>query len=716
MRLLAALLAPLVAVIALLAWVPTNGAARLQAVGDVAVSRLATPRAESPERASARRSPSRGAPAVSASRHAVEAPLPLGVTMDVLTPGVVPKRGPVVVRGRVVNRSSDTWTDINVYACTSHQPITSAAEITAAASTESSAVTCGRTSVFMTIQSIAPGQSKRYRLRVERDELGIGTTPGVYWFSVQALGSSADGRDGTADGSVRSFLPLVEKPGTTAEVSLVLPLRRSTAHSSDGRLVDPEGWADDLRPGGRLANLLDLAEEAPAGSVSLLTDPAVVAAARQIAGGNLPRSLGPTQVAPAPDIDAVSRSAAAAWVERFRTLATGQRVLALPYGDLDVAAATEQDASIVARALDQSEEMFRSLDINAELVVAPPSGVLPSTALAALNRATVLLSDASLPEEVAASGEVSDAVISNGNPVQIYSASLASGGPGPTNGLRAVALRQRILADASVRALDDDDRPMLVVLPDLVDPGANAEEFFDELDRDFLDLGTSLAGSEEPPEVGDLAYSDRQAEGQVDAALFPYADQLIGLGHSLDVLLPQVDDVASTALREALSAASYQAVENDGSSASTLAALRSTVTWFEARLDQVTIDAPRFVILSSRTGLFAMTVTNELDQPIRISVRARTDDSLVIRAPRTINVPAASSRTVNLSAEANAIGVHAVVLVATDADGREIQKSEEISIRTNNSGRVIWVIMGGGAALLFAAIILRLVRSRRNRA
>jgi hypothetical protein len=720
MRLLAALLAPIVAVIALLAWVPTHGGSGLHAVSDIAAVQPATPKAATHERSIAHRSPSRGATGGSAARHVVEAPLPLGVTMDVLTPGVVPKRAPVVVRGRVVNKSSDTWTDINVYACTSHQPITSAAEIAAASATDSSAVTCGRTSVFMTIDRIAPHQSKRYHLRVPRDELGIGTTPGVYWFSIQALGSSPEGRDGTADGNVRSFLPLVEKPETTAEVSLVLPLRRSSAHSSDGRLVDPEGWADDLGPGGRLANLLNLAEQAPSGSVSLLTDPAVVAAARQIASGNLPRSIGPTETPPTPDIDAVSRSAAAAWVERFRSLALRQRVLALPYGDLDIAAATENDASVVTRAFDQSQALFRELEINADLVVAPPSGVLPSDALPALNRATVLLSDAALPDEVpapdSATAEGSDSVISNGHPVRIYSVSLASGGPGPTNGLRTVALRQRILADASVRALDDDDRPMLVVLPDQADPGASADEFFGELDRNFIDLGTSLAGTDDAPEVGDLSYSQRQAEGQVDSALFPYVDQLVDLGHSLDVLLPRVDNVASTAVREALSAASYQAVEDDGSSATTLAALTSTVNWFSSRLDQVTIDAPRFVILSSRTGLFAMTVTNELDQPIRISVRATTDKSLVIRAPRTIDVPAASSRTVNLSAEATAIGVHSVVLVATDANGRTIQKSEEISIRTNNSGRVIWVIMAGGAALLFGAIILRLVRSRKARA
>jgi len=715
MRLLAALLAPLVAVIALLVWIPTTGLADLHAVSDIGLAQPAAPRAADLPLSTKDRVSSRSAVRRLAA-HDTEQALPLGVTMDVLTPGVVPRRGPVVVRGRLVNRTGDTWTDINVYACTSHLPLTTGAEIAAATAADSDTTVCGRTAVFATIKSIGPHQTRRYHLRVPRDELGIGTTSGVYWFAVQALGSSPAGRDATPDGTARTFLPLVEKPATRASVSLVLPLRRSTAHSSDGRLVDPEGWADDLAPGGRLANLHNLAEQAPSGTVSLLTDPAVVAAARQIAGGNLPRSLGPTKVADAPDIDAVSRSAAAAWVERFRTLATKQRILALPYGDLDVVSAQENDAPVIARAFDQSEALFRELDVNADLVVAPPEGVLPTRVLPALGRATVLLSDAALPAEVAASGDQLGSVLSDGHPVRIYSTSLSAGGPAPGNGLRALALRQRILADASVRALGDDDRTLLVSLPDHADPGGNPQAFFDELDRSFIDLGTSLAGDESSPEVGDLTWTARSADRQADPALFPYVDQLVDLGHSLDVLLPRVNNLATVAAREALSAASYQAVEADGSSTSALASVTAAVNWFAARLDQVTIDAPRFVILSSRTGLFAMTVTNELDQPIRISVRARTDKSLVIRAPRTIDVPAASSRTVNLSAEANAIGVHPVKLVATDADGRTIQESHEISIRTNNSGRVIWVIMAGGAALLFGAIVLRLLRSRKARA
>jgi hypothetical protein len=719
MRLLAALLAPLVAVIALLNWVPTNDATGLFAVSDLPAAEALQRNDQKPadldalSRSATDRSTSRATTARAAE---VEPPLPLTVTMDVLTPGVVPKRGPIVVRGRIINRSVDTWTDLNIYACTSHNPLTTAAQVEEAVATESSAVTCGRTTVFATIKTLAAGKSKRYHLRVPRDELGIDTAAGVYWFSVQALGSSPAGRDSTADGIVRSFLPLVEKPKTRAEVSMVLPLRRSTAHTVDGRLADPDGWARDLRTGGRLANLLHLAEQAPDDSISLLTDPAVITAAQQLADGNLPRSLGPTEVKSIAGVDAASSSEAAAWVARFRAVASKQRLLSLPYGDLDVAGASEADGALLVRALSESAAVFSALDLNASPVVSPPSGLLPTSALPTLNHTTVLLSDAALPAEVAAAPDAPNAVLSQGSPVRLYSASLARGGPTPTSGVRALALRQRVLADAAVRALADDDRPMLVVLPDDANPGGNAASFFAELGRNFVNINPILNGTEPAPEVGNLTYSAHQAAQQVNSSLFRYADELVDLGHSLDVLLPRVNNVATNAVREALSAASYQSVDADGSSAAALSALTSTVSWFSTRLNKVTMVAPRFVILSSGSGPFAPTITNGLDQPIRISIRAVTDKGLVIRAPRSIDVPAASSRTVNLEAEATAIGVHHVVLVATDADGRTIQKSAEFSIRTNSSGRVVWVIMAVGASLLFGAIILRLIRRRKNRA
>ena len=56
------------------------------------------------------------------------------------------------------------------------------------------------------------------------------------------------------------------------------------------------------------------------------------------------------------------------------------------------------------------------------------------------------------------------------------------------------------------------------------------------------------------------------------------------------------------------------------------------------------------------------------------------------------------------------LGVHQVKLVLTDEEGTRLGPAADLPIRSSQSGRVIWVIIGVGAALLFGAIALRLFR------
>ena len=67
------------------------------------------------------------------------------------------------------------------------------------------------------------------------------------------------------------------------------------------------------------------------------------------------------------------------------------------------------------------------------------------------------------------------------------SRSTEQGGPGPGDPLTALALRQRILAEAAVRVLDPERPPLVVVMPQHWHPESTLG-FFDGLDVDWLDL------------------------------------------------------------------------------------------------------------------------------------------------------------------------------------------------------------------------------------
>lgn len=738
-RLLAALLAPLVVIAGLILGLPSHQGPHLQDVDAIraeapaalagALDRaggLVDPRAPRESATASRTAPRSGTPVRTADE--VPEALPLSVTMDGLSSAMVPKRGPVVVRGRITNDSDDAWSDINVYACSSGTPITTPHDLRHAAEATTDDVVCGRTSVFTTIEEIAPGTSAAYRLSVPRDQLGIGDRPGVYWFGIQALGTSTEGRDALADGTIRTFLPQVgagdARPAGRASFTLVLPIRGRTLHTPEGQLAADDVWRRRVAPGGRLANLLTLAEDAPAGGAALLVDPAVLAAVQQLAAGNPARSLGTPiakegedepspatgdegdeaeEDAPEPDADAV------AWLQRFTAVAGRLPVLSLPYGDLDVAGAARHDSDALVRARQEADAVFAGLGIPTTPVIAPPNGLLSAETREVAGGATLIASSSALPTELAEADEVPSAVTIGSQQVLLSEAGVASGGPAPTAGTAALALRQRLLAEGLVRA--EESSSTLVVLPWESDPGPNAQGFFNQLDRPFVRTTGSLPSAAGAVDLPDLVYPASQLDRETTRSAFTGADQLTDLGDTLDRLLAEDDGVAHTATREALSATSYLTRDGvltaSGLAGAATASIDGARAWFTDRLARVDVAVPNFVILGSTEGPFAMTVTNGLDRPIRLGVRASTSGGLDIRAPKTVNVPASSSRTVNLVAHTTQPGVHSLVLVVTDADGRPVRESQDISIRSRDVGWVIWLIMAAGGTLLLAAIALR---------
>jgi len=77
-------------------------------------------------------------------------------------------------------------------------------------------------------------------------------------------------------------------------------------------------------------------------------------------------------------------------------------------------------------------------------------------------------------------------------------------------------------------------------------------------------------------------------------------------------------------------------------------------------------------------------------------------------------VAAGQRTTVRLGANASAVGVHQITLTPVSETGQRIGTPLVFSLRTSDVGRWIWVVLGGGGALLAFAIVRRLVRRVRN--
>lgn len=666
--------------------------------------------------------------------HRVPDGSPLSVTLDRLAPSYVPERGPIRIDGSITNEDDQPWSAINVHAFISSAPITTPEALRDAARLAPDEPVGERITApgtFDTLVSLDPGETAQFSLKVPRSALGV-STPGAYWFGVHALGQSPEGRDAIADGRARTFLPLVPRTRRSVDTALVVPLRQRISYAADGSLENLAAWSNLLSPGGRLRSVVDFGASAGLRPLTWLLDPALTDAVRTLTLGNPPRSIAPPSAetetpsgSPTPD-DATSpepspsateepsseedpdlaaaAAAGTAWLDRLQEALGASQILALPYGDVDVAAAAERDTSIYQRARARTGNVLDPWGLPTTPAVAAPGGYLNARGIDAVEKdTTVLVTDQMFPGGAPAVARTAGARLVS------TSSAAATGGPGPDDPLAPVALRQRIVSEAALHLLSPERRPLVVVLPQNWTP-TGATGFFEGLDTGWLRLTTvadvSRRAARAVP-VDELSYPPGQESRELDGANFTSAAALIKAGETLQNVLSGNTTVGSVVTDQALTSTSYASRPHPDAARAETDRSRAAI---EEQLRSIVITAPRAVTLSSASGRFAATLVNGLDQTVTVSVEAQAEQSLRVSVPESIEIGPNGRTTVLLNASAKTLGVHNVTLVVTDGNGTPLGSSDSVPIRSAQVSDVIWVILGTGVALLFGAIAVRLVR------
>jgi DNA-directed RNA polymerase subunit K/omega len=217
-----------------------------------------------------------------------------------------------------------------------------------------------------------------------------------------------------------------------------------------------------------------------------------------------------------------------------------------------------------------------------------------------------------------------------------------------------------------------------------------------------------------PPTTVDgstLRYPKWQAASELDKPNFDSADALIRSGAALQNLLTLNNVVSGTVTDEALGTTSYSARTKP---IINRASADQSRTWINDRLRQVSVAGPRAVTLSSSSGRFQATITNDLDQPVTVALDAKADGKLTIDGPRRVEVAANNRQAVLLTARTDENGIHQVTLFLTDKRGTPLGGTTGLTIRSAQVSNVIWLFLATGLALLFGAIGVRLFRRIRN--
>lgn len=664
---------------------------------------------------------------------------PLVPRIHSITPDYVPDHGPIVVRGVVTNASDQVWTAINVHAFMGDSAITTTTDLALAAQTPADDDVGPRITVpgtFATIPRLRPGESARFEIRLPRRTLPVSAS-GVYWFGVHVLGDNGDGAARTAVGRDRTFLTYVPaaevQPGEHEDAALVVPVRSGVVRGPDGTVIDPEAWGRSLRSG-PLHDLVTLGVAAQGRPLTWLLDPAVLDVVQNLARGNPPRTLGPSgpsgrgddrSPGPSPSDSAdptsdttsssgasgtapseATRRVARTWLRQLRSLAdtTSSQVLGLPYGDLAVESAlrTGEGSALLDRAVRRTRLSLRGWDAQTGAAVSPPDGRTTAETLRALPDGTDVLLD-----DTGVRGPTSTVARAAGHRLVLASSGAAAGGPGPIDPRGSLALRQRILAEAALRLLDDH-QPLVVQLPDSLQRRLGAS-FFAGLDVPWLRLTTVDGATSlvKTPEQS-VTLRPQPPEPHLGDAVFGAADSLLRDGHTLQSVLTNNHVLTHQLFAETTGNASYDAAREPYLA---LARMRIIGQWVRNHLDAIDLAAPPSVTLASTSGRFSALVSNELDVPVKVRVRAVSDARLRITGGGTVELGPHRQTTVFLNASTHQRGVHTVTLQLASPEGDLLPHTrDQFPMRSEQVSGLIWVIIAVGVGLLFAAIVVRLTR------
>lgn len=654
----------------------------------------------------------------------------LSVSIDDIAPASIIPGRPIVLSGIVTNEAEAAWDDNQVYFTITNTPVTTKAGLDDYAQTGDEAFgdTLFDIGSFDEIGSVAPGASEPYRLSIPWSKVQslIGSAPaGVYHVGVSVLGQQeGEIRDRNADARADTVMSYLPDSAASRPVRLVqaIPVTAAVSRQTNGLFIDDE-LAALISDGGRLRNVLDFVLDSPAGTLDVVIDPAVLDAIEAMAAGYRVQSLKELANKQEP-VPGVGRFAAQQWLDDLRMVRAQQKLYLLPWGNPDASALAAQDLpGIMTSAVRVSSDFALAEQYSGTIADWPIFG---QTTRAGLSTAAIagttlhVLSQASLPNLTPEDD--------NGYPPAVVSVNTSRGqlravvtrsdigGIEFPRDLDALDYRQYVMAETTVRALSSTEQPVVVVAaPQNWDPGSTAD----------LDLAPITSPADVLPQSLE-ATSDGLPQGYVGPVTI--ADERPGLSSGVVAAIRDLREngrIYVDLLTSALEAEQAYQRELAMSGSSTWeyrpvrgqALIRRAGRDYSAKVAAVTLTVPTFVALSSASGRFPITVTNGLEEPVRVNVNLIPINPALQLEPdaeQPLSLGPGESLDIEVSSKASGSGLTSVRGRLATASNRVFGEPQQFEVRATKIGLAIWVVMGVLGLLLFSGAAWRIVKRFRS--
>lgn len=638
-----------------------------------------------------------------AARGTADTPQPPGpLTLTAITPSVATPGIPVTVTGTVRAAPGQSLTDPVVRVTRSSRAMTARSDVTtwaqAPASTPSG-VEVGRVALTGTLRG---DQELPFRIELPATALVQTRSVGTIPITVELIaGASTQARLRTFIGwhRLRDYEPL--------GVAIVLPLTLSPdpTLTSDDPAVRAAAWSGALGTGGRLSRLLSAGEGT---TISYAVDPAI---------------LGPPGGAGGPAVG--SEAERLAFIARLRAAGTTDELLALPYGDPDLAVLIDlPNGSALLRDLHSatpslSQQLGPGVSVGAQLSW-PADGALPAGREAALRAA---YGEPGLLLNASAVGEATDptpnaaATTALGSPAVRFDPQLSALLDQASRPDAAIMAAQEFLALSAAVLAERPSvaRTIVAVAPRGLDPVGSG-----------LSALLQTVGSGpwlRPTGLGPLLTATDLTARPIEPAPAPDTASASPITADAVRTLARVEDTLAgwTTALPARSSTVGQLREVGMSLISTRwRAHPEPYAVVAGQLDQVTERLNSAVSVSPQTtnfladeGLLQVTVVNDLDEPVtglQLLLTPGNARMHVVEPPEPVSIGPRSRATVRVRMAAVTQGVVPITARLQAGDGTRLGRATTLQVRAAPPGAWLYVIGGAGLGLILLVGTIRSLR------
>lgn len=632
---------------------------------------------------------------------------PLQVTIDSLSPEQLSSDATIEMSGRIENPGDEDWTSVQAYLVMAPSPFTTRDQVETAVSNDSTYIgdRVIETGLFDEVGDVEAGETVQYRLKVPLSETGATGAQGAYPVGVQLLATDDAGeRSTTSVAKATTFIPWLDEPRERIPTGLVWSFVLDP-HGDDTK-ADTHQFVRAVGSSGRLRRQLDFAASTATEARTLVIDPAVLDAARNLAEGSDPYG----------DTDADQRADAERFYEDLLDLARRSSVWVADYDQPDLAAltASPSPAGPLRAAIDNATQS--ALDEH-QLSGRQAHWTMPSPVTGPLIEALrregddpMLTHKESLPDWDHRDGSLVTVNTDAGPGMLAVDDGFKNrGGPQTTATLRQWMLTQATLANLSIAA-DPESKADAVTFVDpswVPERGASTADLSSVFDDDELVDAVTL---DRLMATGVQPYSGELADTPLDEPLD--ADVLTAAGHLADAeetiaAVSASDEHASNTSREIASAVSLR--WRDVPDRAERHAL-DRAEQLDESLSGIEVLGPANVTLSGSQGSFPLTINNPTSLPIRVSVElSATNPALQGSVLDPIEVAPGERRTINAEVDLGRQSSTSLTAQAV-ADDMKIGRPATFNVRSSQVGTIVWIAMGIAVAGVVIAMGRRFSR------